>query len=604
MANEWHYTKNGQRFGPVSGQQLKELAAKGQLGPNDLVWKEGMKQWLPASKVKGLLSGSAPTSAQVTSGVTTQPMKKASTQDDELRSGKAGPSGRTKALMIGGGALVGIVLLIGVGLLIAGRSKPQTQANGDAVNEQSETSSNHRSWELVKQASFPLKFRDSGQSLAYSPDGTHIAVLTAQQPGVILDATSLQKEKELGQNFGHSYSPITYSPKGNLLAWEGTKFVTLVDTSTYTPFIEIPSHESPTTPNLFFHTYPSFSPDGTLLLTASDSDETDPQEQVALWDLKQRNLVARIPGRHPACFLPDGKTIVVSAKKPPTIAMWDITSLKPIKAVTLSGTDPQWDRIKLMATSPDAKQLAVVTEASDHRIHLFSLPALEFKTSLVFAKKGRGFVRSIAFDKEGERLAAVGGIGVGAWKDDRSHGIAKMWHLPSMTVAQILGHQGIVGSVAFAPNGQLATLGRDALVRVWNERDDNKGPCVYVSSAIDEQRNDPTADDLANAQAQIVKGINDQIASGSVGGKKGKTSAYNAGYQEGLSLGNEYARRLQGMAPAAQNEFRNVYANELRTHERNRDEVIRAYGAESNNAQNKKGFCDGLRQALQKAGIL
>jgi len=54
MANEWYYSKSGQRFGPVSGQQLKELAAKGQLGAGDLVWKEGMAQWMPAKSITEL----------------------------------------------------------------------------------------------------------------------------------------------------------------------------------------------------------------------------------------------------------------------------------------------------------------------------------------------------------------------------------------------------------------------------------------------------------------------------------------------------------------------------------------------------------------------
>lgn len=54
MANEWYYTKSGQRFGPVSGQQLKELAAKGELGAGDLVWKAGMAQWMPAKSITGL----------------------------------------------------------------------------------------------------------------------------------------------------------------------------------------------------------------------------------------------------------------------------------------------------------------------------------------------------------------------------------------------------------------------------------------------------------------------------------------------------------------------------------------------------------------------
>lgn len=54
MASEWYYSKKGQRFGPVSGQQLKQLAAEGELGPEDLVWKEAMKQWVPAKSIKGL----------------------------------------------------------------------------------------------------------------------------------------------------------------------------------------------------------------------------------------------------------------------------------------------------------------------------------------------------------------------------------------------------------------------------------------------------------------------------------------------------------------------------------------------------------------------
>jgi WD40 repeat protein len=628
MANEWHYSKNGKRFGPVSGQQLKELAAKGELGPSDLVWKEGMAQWVPASKIKGLLPSSsavtnkpspATPAALAKAGTATQPAKTADTPLDGSRLPRngVGLSTRTKVLVGGGVAvvglcLVGVVVAVSGWMIFGGKANPQPQGKGDGIKEQpgAADANNQRSWELVKQVSFPLKFSDSGKSLAYSPDGTHIAVLTAQQPAAIFEAASLQRKKDLGQNYGSAYSPITYSPKGNLLAWEGTKFVTLVDTSTYATVVEIDKHKSPTTANLFYHTYSSFSPDGNLFLTASDagpatgSDSSDPQEQVALWDVRQKKLVARIPGRHPACFLPDGKSIVVSARAPISISLWDIATLKQTKVANITGTNPQSDSIKFLAPSPDGKLIAVVTEASDHRIHLMSLPAIEFKTSLVFAKKNSGFVRSIAFDKGGTRLAAVGGISVGAWKDDRSHGIAKVWHLPTMTVARILGHQGVIGSVTFDPNGRIATLGRDAIVRVWNERNDGKGACVYVSSKVDEQRIDPTADELADAYAQIVKNINDDIGSGGSGGKKGKSPAYNTGYQEGLALGNEYARRFQGMAAAGKKEFRSVYTKELRTHEQNRDEVIRAFGVENNNAQNKMGFCDGLREALQKAGII
>jgi hypothetical protein len=55
MANEWHYTNNGQPApAPVSAAQLKQLAASGQLKPTDLVWQEGMLEWAPAGSVRGL----------------------------------------------------------------------------------------------------------------------------------------------------------------------------------------------------------------------------------------------------------------------------------------------------------------------------------------------------------------------------------------------------------------------------------------------------------------------------------------------------------------------------------------------------------------------
>jgi len=46
---EWYYASNKQQQGPVSLDELKKLARTGVLKPSDLVWKEGMKEWLRAS---------------------------------------------------------------------------------------------------------------------------------------------------------------------------------------------------------------------------------------------------------------------------------------------------------------------------------------------------------------------------------------------------------------------------------------------------------------------------------------------------------------------------------------------------------------------------
>lgn len=59
----WWYAKGGHRFGPHSAAELKALAGSGQLAASDMVWKEGLENWMQASSVKGLITapgGSTP----------------------------------------------------------------------------------------------------------------------------------------------------------------------------------------------------------------------------------------------------------------------------------------------------------------------------------------------------------------------------------------------------------------------------------------------------------------------------------------------------------------------------------------------------------------
>jgi hypothetical protein len=54
MSKQWHYSINGTKSGPVTSQELAELAKTGHLKPSDLIWKEGLKEWKTAVSVKGL----------------------------------------------------------------------------------------------------------------------------------------------------------------------------------------------------------------------------------------------------------------------------------------------------------------------------------------------------------------------------------------------------------------------------------------------------------------------------------------------------------------------------------------------------------------------
>jgi Interferon-induced transmembrane protein/GYF domain 2 len=51
----WFYAKGSQTHGPVSEGDFRNLISLGTVGPDDLVWKEGMSAWQPASAVPGLV---------------------------------------------------------------------------------------------------------------------------------------------------------------------------------------------------------------------------------------------------------------------------------------------------------------------------------------------------------------------------------------------------------------------------------------------------------------------------------------------------------------------------------------------------------------------
>jgi len=56
----WHYKRDGKVYGPLSAGELKQAAMCGQLFPDDLVWKEGLKKWVRARKVRGLFDQASP----------------------------------------------------------------------------------------------------------------------------------------------------------------------------------------------------------------------------------------------------------------------------------------------------------------------------------------------------------------------------------------------------------------------------------------------------------------------------------------------------------------------------------------------------------------
>ncbi len=127
MAGQWHYQHDGRRHGPVTGVDLKELAAAGKLLPTDLIWKEGMDKWVPARGLKGLFPegaakpvAAAPVPARVVRTGPPPLPPPLPDEESEEADDRPGPAKRRwpqRRFLLAGGAVVGLIGLIGVTLV-------------------------------------------------------------------------------------------------------------------------------------------------------------------------------------------------------------------------------------------------------------------------------------------------------------------------------------------------------------------------------------------------------------------------------------------------------------------------------------------------------
>src|SRR6266542_6689721 len=59
MADQWFFARDGRKYGPFSADRLKTIAARGQLRPEDTVWKQGIERGVLGAEVRGLFPSAA-----------------------------------------------------------------------------------------------------------------------------------------------------------------------------------------------------------------------------------------------------------------------------------------------------------------------------------------------------------------------------------------------------------------------------------------------------------------------------------------------------------------------------------------------------------------
>jgi dipeptidyl aminopeptidase/acylaminoacyl peptidase len=278
------------------------------------------------------------------------------------------------------------------------------------------------------------------ESLAFSPDGTQLAVTDAEGHGVIklIDATggvALIEER-------FHLSPTTcagFSSDGKYLAWGDTEgwvcLLTLGTTSTVHGHVK--HHGSVVKV--------AFAPDGRRLVSSS-LDHT-----VVVWDLSEDKLLLKLVNAETGLMAlsPDGTRLVTGCfddrKK---MKVWDATTGEEL--LTLEG---HTGRVCCAAFSRDGKRL--VSGDWNYTARVWDAQTGENLRTLEGHTKA---VNSVCFSPDGQRIASG--------SDDCT---VRLWNPSDGQQVLTLDGDGPVLSVAFSPDGnRLAACARRADVMIWD----------------------------------------------------------------------------------------------------------------------------------------
>ncbi|MER5623907.1 serine/threonine-protein kinase [Streptosporangium sp. NPDC002544] len=193
----------------------------------------------------------------------------------------------------------------------------------------------------------------------------------------------------------------------------------------------------------------AFSPDGTVLATASDDGTA------RLWDVATRRQVGQPLTGHTdivraVAFSPDG-TVLATGGLDKTVRLWNVATGRQVGSLT-----GHTEGVNVVAFSPDGTVLA--TGGLDKTVRLWDVATgRQVGRSLTGHNNS---VNAVAFSPDGTVLA-TGGL-------DKT---VRLWDVATRRQVgrPLTGHTDFVNAVAFSPDGTvLATASDDRTARLWD----------------------------------------------------------------------------------------------------------------------------------------
>jgi WD40 repeat protein/DNA-binding SARP family transcriptional activator len=287
-------------------------------------------------------------------------------------------------------------------------------------------------------------------SIAFSPDGTRLAVSGGSTAGQIFDASSGKTLLSLSGKGASWQGSAAFSPDGARLALtSGENDATIWDASRGSKLLTLSGHRA-WIANL------AFSPDGKRLASLSFDG------QAKMWDAASGKELFSVQAFIETldttqileiAFSPDGTRFVTAAGRTPKI--WDTSTGKELLALPA-----QAENVYAAAFSPDGKRLAIGISLGGGA----SIWELSTGEKLAQLTGQQGSVQAVLFSRDGKQVI-TGSV----------DGTIKVWDTASGQEQLTLAHQTAqITGLALSPDGtHLAASGSDGTARVYLLRVDD-----------------------------------------------------------------------------------------------------------------------------------